>query len=82
MGRSVQNSRHVQWRQQQFGARLGALRDAAGLQQNELAERCGCSAACVNAIEAGRQAPSLFLAGRFAVALGVLLDDLVEGLTS
>ena len=50
-----------------------AIRD---LTQADLAERAGITRASVNAIEAGRMVPSIYLALKIAHALGVTVDDL------
>ena len=50
-----------------------AVRD---LTQADLAERAGITRVSVNAIEAGRMVPSIFLALKLARALGVSVDDL------
>ena len=47
-----------------------------GLSQEELAKRCGVSRQTVNAIENNKYDPTLALAFRLAVELGVLVDEL------
>jgi len=54
------------------------LRAQHGWSQAELAERVGVSRQSVNAIEGGRQEPSLPLAFRIAQALGTRIDVLFE----
>lgn len=46
------------------------------LTQAELAERAGVTRKSVNAIEAGRMVPSVLLALKLALALGVSVDTL------
>lgn len=46
------------------------------LTQAELAERAGITRASVNAIEAGRMVPSIYLALKLARALDVSVDEL------
>ncbi len=43
--------------------------------QQDLAERVGVTRQTINAIEAGKYSPSLEVAFRIAVALGVRLED-------
>lgn len=43
--------------------------------QQELAERVGVTRQTINAIEAGKYSPSLEVAFRIAVALGVRIED-------
>ena len=47
-----------------------------GLSQEELAKRCGVSRQTNNAIENNKYDPTLALAFRLAVELGVLVDEL------
>ena len=47
-----------------------------GLSQEELAKRCGVSRQTINAIENNKYDPTLALAFRLAVELGVLVDEL------
>jgi transcriptional regulator with XRE-family HTH domain len=54
-----------------FGRRLRAARDGAGLSQAELAERVGLGRTSVTNIETGRQRVPLHLLFDFAGALGV-----------
>ena len=46
-----------------------------GLSQEELAKRCGVSRQTINAIENNKYDPTLALAFRLAVELGVLVDE-------
>jgi DNA-binding XRE family transcriptional regulator len=54
-----------------LGARLRALRKAAGLTQAELARRTGIHRPNIARVEAGRHTPSLETLGRLATAIGV-----------
>ena len=47
-----------------------------GLSQEELAKRCGVSRQTINAIENNKYDPTVALAFRLAVELGVLVDEL------
>jgi DNA-binding XRE family transcriptional regulator len=65
---------------QRLGARIRALRRAAGLTQAELARRTGIHRPNIARVEAGRHTPSLETLARLAAALGVpttrvLTDD-------
>ena len=53
------------------GAMLRRRRDALGWSQVDLAERCGCTANSIHAVEAGVRSPSEALARRLATALGL-----------
>lgn len=61
------------------GTKLTTLRQSLNLSVEELAERCGCSPAIINGLEAGELAPSLAplikLTRALGVRLGTLLDD-------
>ncbi len=65
-----------------IGPRLKALREHRKLSVEELAERAGCSAAMITALEAGDLIPSLTpllrLARGLGIRLGTLLDDQSE----
>jgi transcriptional regulator with XRE-family HTH domain len=63
-----------------FGERLAELCAARGLTLNALAVRCGVRRQSLYALRAERCQPSLDTARRVAVALGVTLDALCEGL--
>jgi putative transcriptional regulator len=58
-----------------FGARLRALRVAAGLTQQQLADRLGMRATNITRLENGGRTPSWETVLRLAKALGVSLDD-------
>jgi transcriptional regulator with XRE-family HTH domain len=60
-----------------FGARLKALREAAGLTQTALAERAGTHFTTIAKLEADERSASLRLALAIAGALGVGVEDLV-----
>jgi transcriptional regulator with XRE-family HTH domain len=61
------------------GARLARARKAAGLSQEQLAQRIGKPRSMVARAELGITTPSLDLAIAIARELGVSLDDLVGG---
>lgn len=54
------------------------LRSAAGLRQEDLAERVDVSRQTIISIEGGRYNPSLELAWRLSRALGVTIEDLFD----
>jgi transcriptional regulator with XRE-family HTH domain len=58
-----------------FGGRLKALREAAGLSQEQLAHRAGCSTFTVSRLERGTQDPAWPLVVALAKALGVTPND-------
>lgn len=55
--------------------RIRELRMAAGLSQQELAERVGATRQTINAIEQEKYSPSLELAFRIARTFGVGFED-------
>jgi putative molybdopterin biosynthesis protein len=56
--------------------RIRPRRQAAGLSQQELARRCGCTRQAINAIEAGHYVPSTLVALCIARVLGSRVEDL------
>ena len=60
----------------QFGEKIRTLREQKGWQQNELAERAGCSKARLSMIEAGKHFPLWPMVKKLASALGVSTDEL------
>jgi transcriptional regulator with XRE-family HTH domain len=65
-----------------LGRRLALLRWRAGLGRDELAEVSGVSAHLIQSLEQGRaRNPTLRTLVGLAKGLGVLLADLVEGLS-
>ncbi|TDQ00538.1 AAA family ATPase [Labedaea rhizosphaerae] len=58
-----------------FGAVLGRLRRAAGLTQEELAERCGLSVRGVGNLERGARRPRKFTVELLADGLGLIGED-------
>jgi putative transcriptional regulator len=56
--------------------RVRELRTAAGLRQEDLAERVGVSRQTIISIEGGRYNPSLELAWRLSRELGVSIEGL------
>jgi len=67
----------------EFGARLTAAREAAGLSKTDLARRMGCGTSTVAAWEAGRSRPRtnklVTLAGLVSVSPTWLLSGLGDG---
>ena len=63
------------WPKTGYGARLRALREAAGVTQAGLAERAGCALNTVAKLEQGRQEPAWPLALAIADALGVAIGE-------
>jgi len=62
-----------------LGARIAALRRAAGWNQAELARRLGISPSAVGMYEQGRREPSADMLVRLARALEVSVDYLLTG---
>ena len=60
-----------------FGAIVRLRRKAAGLTQEELAERAGIHPTYVGLVERGERNASLEIAGRIAEALGSALSELI-----
>jgi putative transcriptional regulator len=58
--------------------RVKELRAAAGLRQEDLAQRMNVSRQTIISIEGGRYNPSLELAWRLSRELGVTIEDLFE----
>jgi len=58
--------------------RVKELRGAAGLRQEDLADRVGVSRQTIISIEGGRYNPSLELAWRLSKALGVTIEELFD----
>jgi transcriptional regulator with XRE-family HTH domain len=61
-----------------LGAWLKALRERAGLSQQELADRIGVDQASVSRWENGRGEPGVSIAGELADALGVDVHTLAH----
>lgn len=57
-------------------SRVKELRAAAGLRQEDLADRVGVSRQTIISIESGRYNPSLELAWRLSKTLGVTIEEL------
>ena len=55
---------------------IRALRKEKGVSQEELAKLCGVSRQTINAIENNKYDPTLSLAFRLALRLGVTVDQL------
>lgn len=62
-----------------FGRAVKAAREAQGLTQREIAEAARIADKYLSRIELGMATPSVYVATRLAVALGVSLDALVGG---
>lgn len=62
-----------------LGARIAALRRAAGWNQAELAQRLGISPSAVGMYEQGRREPSADMLVRLSRVLGVSVDYLLTG---
>ena len=62
-----------------LGARIAALRRAAGWNQAELAQRLQISSSAVGMYEQGRREPSAEILVRMAKTLGVSVDYLLTG---
>jgi transcriptional regulator with XRE-family HTH domain len=65
-----------------MGAMLRALREAAGLSQDQLAQAAGVPVGTLRNWEYGRREPLLSAAGRLAAALGVSVDELLKAPTA
>ena len=63
-----------------FGQSVYRLRNAAKLTQEQLAEKADISRRYVQMIEAGQYTPTIDVASRLRVALGVDWEDLLKGL--
>ena len=62
-----------------LGARIAALRRAAGMNQSELAKKLKISTSAVGMYEQGRREPSLETLAAIAQIFGVSIDFLVTG---
>lgn len=62
-----------------LGARIAALRKAAGMSQSHLAQRLKISASAVGMYEQGRREPSVEILAAMAEIFGVSIDFLVTG---
>jgi transcriptional regulator with XRE-family HTH domain len=62
-----------------FGARVRALREASGRTQEALAHDAGMHRTYLGGIERGHRNPTVANVSRLAVALGVTMADLFEG---
>jgi putative transcriptional regulator len=71
-------SRSLYMRGSVMDNRVKELRTAAGLRQEDLADRLGVSRQTVISIEGGRYNPSLELAWRLSKALGVTIEELFD----
>src|SRR4051812_48627253 len=64
-----------------FGNSLKQYRQSRDLTQADLAEQVGCATESIRKMEANRQRPSKFLAGRLADMLALSAEDRSEFLT-
>jgi transcriptional regulator with XRE-family HTH domain len=62
-----------------LGINIKKLRNDAGLTQDELADKAGCSARQISDLENGKANPSLEIIVSIANTLGVGVDRLVHG---
>ena len=62
--------------QRSFGARVRELRRAAGMTQEDLAERCGLFRTYMSRIETGQANPTLTMIHALAASLGVPVQAL------
>jgi len=62
-----------------FGQRVRTLREAKGLSQEALADRCRLDRTYVSGVERGRRNPSLESMDALAKGLGVTLAHLLSG---
>lgn len=61
-----------------FGAVLRERREAAGISQEQLADRAGLHRTYVSLIERGKRTASIEVVRKFAKALGVSMAELIE----
>ena len=65
---------------ERFGANLRRLREAAGLTQMELGNRCDMQNSVISRYERGLRDPQLEAIAALAAGLGVQAAELVEGI--
>jgi transcriptional regulator with XRE-family HTH domain len=65
---------------ERFGANLRRLREAAGMTQMELGNRCDMQNSVISRYERGLRDPQLEAIAALAKGLGVSAADLVEGI--
>jgi transcriptional regulator with XRE-family HTH domain len=63
-----------------FGRNLNRLRTAAGLTQEDLAEKSEISVRYLQFLEAGRYVPTVVVAGRIRKGLRCSWDELMKGI--
>ena len=61
-----------------IGITVRRLREAKGLYQYELADRCDVTKACISRIENGEREPSAGMLVAISKALGCTVDDLLR----
>ncbi len=59
-----------------IGENIRERRKAAGLTQDQLAQRCGVSFQMISAVECSRKVPGIFLLKDISKVLDCLVDDL------
>ena len=59
------------------GEKIRIARQAAGLTQNQLAEKCGCACGTIHQYEANKRRPSYAQLAKLAAALKIDVSDLV-----
>lgn len=64
-----------------FGERIRQLRQAAGMTQEDLAERCGLFRTYMSRIETGKANPTLSMIHALATSLGVSMVELFDDAT-
>lgn len=64
----------------EFGARLKRIREAAGLTQEEVGDRCGMDLSAISRLERGERNPRLTTMLRLADALDVEPAVFVQGM--
>ena len=63
-------------RSNRFGQAVRKARTAAGLSQEELAERCGLDRSYIGGVERGQRNPTVSVIEKIAEGLGVTLAEL------
>jgi len=61
-----------------LGQHIGKLREAAGLNQSQLADRCDKDRQSIQRLEKGRMNPTAYYLLEIALALAVPVRDLVD----
>lgn len=61
-----------------LGARIRTVRDAMGLSLRDLSDRCGVSSAMISQVEREETSPTISVAERIALGLGINLSQLLR----